>query len=188
MGIDAILRNIQDSCDNFITENMNSILVELEKNKTNIDSYFTNTTIDNIEKKSWGVYVFYINPKETISTFEQLNDLWQTDKNGKRLQSSKVIKGRFKSLNSGESICFYIGKSEDIASRIKQHINQQTKYTTYSLKLSEHDRLHEENSFSYSYYVIKESPAEDIKDGMKCLLVTLEKTLRHKLRPVIGKQ
>jgi len=123
-----------------------------------------------------------------ISTFADLNNLWETDLDDKRLHSPKVIKSKFKTLDTGQSICFYVGKSEDLTNRISQHIHQRTKYTTYGFKISEHNRLHLDNTFEYSYFVFKTNPADNIKDGMKCLLVTLERHLRDKLKPLIGKQ
>jgi len=188
MNIETLLNTIQKSCDDFISQNSESILKQIESNKKTIDNNFLKFKIENIDKNSWGVYVFYINPTKTISTYADLKNLWETDSNDKRLYSPKVIKGKFKTLNAGQSTCFYVGKSEDLEHRISQHIHQKTKYTTYGLKISEHDRLHTDNTFSYSYFILKVKPTDNIKDGMKCLLVTLERHLRNKLKPLIGKQ
>ena len=188
MDIETLLNTIQKSCDDFLSQNSESILAQMEGNKKAIDNNFTEFKIENIEKNSWGVYVFYINPSKTISTYTDLNNLWETDLNDKRLHSPKVIKGKLQILTAGKSTCFYVGKSEDLGNRISQHIHQRTKYTTYGLKISEHTRLHAENTFSYSYFVLKVKPEENIKDGMKCLLVTLERHLRNELNPLIGKQ
>lgn len=188
MKIDNLLKTIQDTCNDFITQNLGNILTQLEQNKTSLDNKFSEFKIDTIDKKSWGVYVFYINPQKTISTFDELNSLWETDLSNKRLHSPRVIKSKFKTLGIGQSVCFYVGKSEDLSSRISQHIHQKTKYTTYGLKISEHNRLHSDNTFEFSYFVIKTNPADNIKDAMKCLLVTLERHLRDELKPLIGKQ
>jgi hypothetical protein len=188
MEIDKLLKTIQDSCNDFINQNLDNVLTQLEQNKTSLDSNFSEIKIDHIDRKSWGVYVFYINPQKTIATYDDLNKLWQTDLNDKPLQSPKVIKGKFKTLSSGQPACFYVGKSEDLTSRISQHIHQSTKPSTYGLKISEHNRLHSDNTFGYSYFVIKVNPSDQIIDGMKCLLVTLERHLRDRLKPLIGKQ
>lgn len=188
MEIDNILISIQNSCDSFISQNIENVLVQLEKNMVTINTDFSEFKIDKLESNSWGVYVFYSNPKMSIANYEDLNNLWQTNKDDKRLHSPMAIKGRFKSLTKGELACMYVGKSEDLLKRISQHIHQTTKYTTYGLKISEHDRLHGDFIFSYSYFVIKNKPSEKYKDGMKCLIVTLEKHLREKLRPLFGKQ
>mgnify|MGYP005857803349 CR=1 FL=1 len=188
MNLDTLLKAIQDTCNDFITLNLDNILTQLEQNKTFLDNNFSEFKIDHNDKKSWGVYVFYINPQKTISTFDDLNNLWETNLDDKKLHSPKVIKSKFKTLDIGQSFCFYVGKSEDLTSRISQHIHQRTKYTTYGLKISEHNRLHSDNTFAYSYFVLKTNPTDNIKDGMKCLLVTLERNLRYKLKPLIGKQ
>ena len=187
MEIENNLIDIQKSCDDFIAQNFAEILVELEQNKVNITMPFPDFKADKLQKKSWGVYVFYITPENTITTYEDLNNLWQ-NKEDQRLHSPKAIKGRFEILNSGKQCCLYVGKSENLVSRISQHIHQKTKHTTYGLKLSKHDTLSQHCGFSYSYYVIKENPPIKYKDSMKCLLVTLERHLRNKLEPLIGKQ
>lgn len=188
MKLDKFLEKIQDACDKYIDVNLEDVLLELENNKTQIDKKFSEFRIDKINKKSWGIYVFYIEPRKTISTFEDLNNLWKTNEKDKRLHSPKAIKSRFQTMVVGNSICFYVGKSEDLKSRISQHIHQRTKYTTYGLKLSEHDRMHLDNTFSFSYFVVKTDPNSNLKDGMKCLIVTLERYLRSELKPLIGKQ
>jgi hypothetical protein len=188
MEIERLLNTIQESCNVFIEQKINDVLTQLKQNKTVLDSNFPNIQIQNIDKKSWGVYAFYMRPKKMISTYEELNGLWQTGLDDKPLQSPRVIKGNFKPLNIGESTCLYVGKSEDLISRISQHIYQRTKPSTYGLKLSDHNRLHIDNTFEYSYFVLKVNPSKQTNDAMKCLLVTLEKRLRSRLKPLIGKQ
>lgn len=188
MEIDELLKTIQDSCNAFIKQNLEKILTQFEKNKTLLDKNFSDIKINHIDKKSWSVYVFYINPQKTISSYDDLNNLWQTNFEDKLIQSPRVIKGKFKTLTSGQSACFYVGKSEDLKSRISQHIHQRTMPSTYGLKISEHNRLHMDNTFEYSFFVLKVNPSKQITDGMKCLLVTLERHLRENLKPLIGKQ
>lgn len=188
MKLDTLLSTIQISCDDYISQNIENIIIQLEKNKKLLDDNFSEVKIDKIEQKSWGIYVFYINPKKVISTYDDLNNLWETNLDDKRLHSPKVIKSKFKTLNIGQSTCFYVGKSENLKNRISQHIHQRTKYTTYGLKISEHNRLHSDNTFEYSYFVIRVNPDIKVKDAMKCLLVTLERHLREQLKPLIGKQ
>ena len=184
MEIEKYIESIQESCNNFIKQNLEFILVQLEKNKISLDNLFSENPIVDIDENSCGVYVFYIKPNEKIDTYESLKDFWESNK----LRSPKVIKSRFKSLKIGESTCFYVGKSENLPHRIKQHINQQTNESTYGLKLSEHDRINSVSTFEYSFFKVCAKPNDENKDGLKCLLVTLEKCLREKLEPLIGKQ
>ncbi len=188
MEIDQYIETIQGSCNDFIKQNLYNVLTQIEQNRTLLNSNYCEISIDHISEKSWGVYVFYIIPKKAILTYDELRNLWETDLNDKPLKSPKVIKGKFKALTVGQSACFYVGKSEDLTSRIRQHIHQSTKPSTYGLKISEHNRLHSDNAFAYSYFVLKTNPAVKIEDGMKCLLVTLERHLRDNLKPLIGKQ
>ncbi len=187
MEINKHLEIIQKSSDVFFEKNLNSILNELEKNKIRIERDFTNIKIRNINKKSWGVYVFYITPKKEISTYENLNKLWETNSKNQKLISPKVIKSRFKKLTIDDSHCLYVGKSEDLSKRIEQHIHQKTKASTYGLKLSEHDQLHSDNTFEFSYFILEEKPVKE-KEALKFLLVNLEKRIRAKFSPLIGKQ
>ncbi len=184
-----IVAIIQNACDDFIKHNLSAISAQLKNNRIALSNDFSRIKIDNIGKNSWGVYAFHIKPKKRIATHEELKDYWETDLSGKKiLGSPAVIQHRFKPLEIGRSTCFYIGKSESLAERIKQHIHQQTKHTTYGLKISERNKLHSDNTFEYSYFVMKVGPDSRTKDAMKCLLATLEKHLRDELKPLIGKQ
>ncbi|HCS21263.1 MAG TPA: hypothetical protein DIW47_12000 [Bacteroidetes bacterium] len=188
MKIDSHLKTIQDSCNDFIERNIDEVLNQLEQNRKPLNSNFSEIGDLDIEKNSWGVYVFYIESKSPIDSYEKLCELWQTDSKGNKLMSPKPIKGRFNSLDCDKRACFYLGKSENLRHRISQHIHQKTAASTYGLKLSAHDRLHENNLFSYSYCTLKVNPVKELNESMKFLLVSLESHLRRKLEPLIGKQ
>jgi hypothetical protein len=161
------------------------ILKYLENNKKGVD----NISSESKDTPLCGVYVFYIKLKKEISTYDDLSTYWETNKSNESIPYiPKIIKERFQPLKIGISTCFYVGKSRNLLHRIQQHISQQTKETTYGLKISKHDRLHEISTFKYSYYVIKDKFDDKKKDAMEFLLVTLEKYLRGKLKPLIGKQ
>lgn len=187
MTLDQILQNIQSNCDLYINTNSTSIDKILEDNFTIISSPFPEFLLSNIENNTWGVYVFYIKVNKGLVVYEDLNNIWQTNLSEKRLHSPKAIKGNFKPLKENQWHCFYVGKSENLPGRVSQHIHQRTAFTTYGLKLSEHDRLHENAEFAYSFCPLKSNPTDN-KDGLKCLVVTLERHLRMKLKPLIGKQ
>jgi hypothetical protein len=186
MEINKHINIIQKSCDEFIADNLQNIIDHIQNNKILIDKDYKEFKVENIPSKSWGIYVFYIHPSETLEKYKALEYLWHTA-NGK-LNSPKAIKGKFEKLEKDEPACFYVGKSEDLSKRISQHIHQKTNPSTYGLKISEHDKLHKDYKFSFSYYILKEKPSKEIKDAMKCLLVTLESNLRHQMKPLIGKQ
>lgn len=188
MEIANHLHTIQDSCNDFIERNIDEVLNQLEQNRSPLNSKFSEIGDLDIEKNSWGVYVFYIEPKEPIETYERLCELWITDSKDNKLMSPKPIKGRFNLIGCDTPACFYLGKSENLRHRISQHIHQKTAASTYGLKLSAHDRLHENNLFSYSYCTLKVNPGKEYYESMKFLLVTLESHLRRDLKPLIGKQ
>ncbi len=138
-----------------------------------------------IERNTWGIYIFYITPKKTLETYEDLCELWEC--NDKKLRTPKVIKKRFKSLNKGKPYCFYVGKSQDLVTRINQHIDQKTKESTYGLKLSEHNNLINNATIKFSYFILDKSPKTNLQ-AKNYLLTYLEKELRKELEPLVGKQ
>jgi hypothetical protein len=187
-------KKIQDVCYDFINQNSVDIFKELKNNKKPLSGIFSNFQVSKITKKSWGVYVFWITQKNDINTFEDLETLWEANSKGDIIKySTQPIKKRFPpkgGLKAGIEHCFYVGKSEDLASRIEQHINQPNEKTTYGLKLSAHDKLHSVCDFEYSYCVIHKGKLkpDSQKNGFQNLLVILEKHLREYLNPLIGKQ
>jgi hypothetical protein len=185
-GVDDVVRGIHCLCESFISENIDSIKCELEKNKVLISKDYSSVKVTKLKPNSCGVYVFYIVPEKEITTYEELVDLWNRENVS---YSPKVIKSRFgERLEKGECSCFYVGKSENLANRISQHIDQKTKETTYGLKISEHKKINYDHTFYYSYFVVKETQSKSLQDGIQCLLVALEKQLRTELEPLIGKQ
>jgi len=188
MELDKCLEVIQKSIDGFRDSNLESILQKLENHRIKIDDDFSNFTVEGIKDNSWGVYTFYINPKKPVIEFKDFNRLWETNSMNKKLVSPKAIKTRYRPLIKDKSYCLYLGKSENLIKRIEQHIHQKTKPSTYGLKLSEHDRLHLNNTFEFSYFVIKENPQKINEEALKYMLIALEKKLRVELSPLVGKQ
>jgi len=193
MNISKYAQPIQESCKNFIDENLDDIYKHLttEENKVKLND-FSKNDIDEVlaDEKSWGIYAFFITPVEGQNfTYGQLEEHWKKMKEDKKTgEIPKTIKGRFegKERDSIKSpTCLYLGKSEELGKRIRQHIHSSVK-GTYALKISKHTKLHKIFTFKYSYVQIE--PNGDFKDGMQCLLLTLEKRLREQLKPLIGKQ
>ncbi len=187
MNTEKYSKEIEKLTNTFLDNNLKSINTHLENNKINLRNEFSKINIKSVNAKSWGIYVFYIQSRIVIETYEQLNNLWETNSKGEKLKSPKVIKSRFQSLLPKKDNCLYIGKSENIKKRIEQHIHQKTAPSTYGLKISEHNRLHLNTIFKFSYFILKENPKENI-GALKHLLISLEKKLRTELRPLVGKQ
>jgi hypothetical protein len=187
MNIEGLLENIQQSCNDFISLNIQEVNFQLEQNFTEIGSPLKEYKVSGLSPKTWGVYVFYMKPSEAIDSCEDLNELWTTGIDNKPLTCPAVIKGNFKRVVADEWTKLYVGKSENLLGRISQHIYQKTAPSTFSLKLSAHDRFPSTTSFAFSYFTLARNPSGK-KDALKCLLVTLEKHLRKELKPLIGKQ
>lgn len=147
----------------------------------------SDTTYEKYSKK-WGVYIFTITPKKQLS-LEELTLLWDETGNG-YVKYPRVCKKRFlKSItvSKGEYI-LYVGKSEDIGGRIKEHITQEKNKTTYGLKLNKRKIL-EESSIAYNFWLLPDSIQVHKSKPVKQFLITqLESKLRHRLNPWIGKQ
>jgi hypothetical protein len=95
MTVDEIVTNLQENCNKYITENSENIIKSIEQNIVPITIPFPEFKLKELGKKSWGVYIFYITSHNEISTFGDLNNLWQTSLSDKKLHSPKAINGRF---------------------------------------------------------------------------------------------
>jgi len=147
----------------------------------------TNKTYEKYKKK-WGVYIFTISPKNSLS-LEELSELWDETGNG-YVKYPQVCKTRFynSTINAQKSYVLYVGKSEDIGKRIKEHIIQEKSKTTYGLKLIGRKIL-EESSIAYNSWLLPESIQVHESKPIKQFLITqLESKLRNNLNPWIGKQ
>ncbi len=178
-------KQIEKNIDLFLKENLDNIPKIIQNNTKEITGDFKNYVVEGIHPKTWGIYIFYIKPKKDIATYEDLWELWEGD--DKKLKSPKAIKKRFEALNKNESHCFYVGKSQNLATRINQHIDQKTKGSTYGLKLSEHNNFINNNTIQFSYITLDDNPEENFR-AKNFLLISLETKLREELNPLVGKQ
>ncbi|MEY3786467.1 MAG: hypothetical protein RLZ75_672 [Pseudomonadota bacterium] len=79
-------------------------------------------------------------------------------------------------------IPFYIGKSENVANRIEQHLYLDPKKSTYALKLNHRIGLLKGVTFDITWI-----PLETTKETY-FLVAQVESILREKIAPIIGKQ
>lgn len=134
----------------------------------------------------FGVYVFYIKPTKPYTLKTLLKDWEETEYRN----FPKVVKTRFSNysvINTDEIYPFYIGKSEKLASRIKQHITHNGKTSTYSLKLNGRDFFNAEN-ITFSYWKLPVELKECSNEIKQFFITQIENALREKLNPWIGKQ
>ncbi len=129
MEIIKYTKRIQKISDEFFSEeNLKKICEEIKNNKTEITGDLKEFKVTNIEQNSWGIYVLFIQPKTQISSYEELEKLWETNEKKKKLNSPRVIQSRFQELNTGKNYCLYLGKSENLIKRINQHIHHPKNY------------------------------------------------------------
>jgi hypothetical protein len=158
---------------------LDAIIEYLEANQQPISS--TNYKLIN---KTWGIYVFYIEP-DCEFTYDMLCKSWNQDGYDKYPKTSKT---RFlKSINENKlHYTFYLGKTENIAKRIEEHITHKDKHPTYSLKLN--GRLSFNQNILCSYWELPFEFEKFPKEVKQFLITQLESKLRNKLNPWIGKQ
>lgn len=136
--------------------------------------------------KRFGVYVFYIKPLKAYS-LEELSADWNFDGYS---NYPRIIKSKFSfydEINTEKWYPFYIGKAENLGSRINEHINHKGDNATYGLKLKDRKFFNPQN-IKYSYWEFPEDLENSPKDIKQFLLRHLEKELREKIKPWIGKQ
>ena len=135
-------------------------------------------------RKVPGIYLFFIHPKRDM-TYDEFIQLWkgQTHKGN----SSKIKKSKIKVLEKGKPYPLYIGKSEELLSRVSEHCFQPIDKTTYSLKLLHRQEIIEAADFSFGSYEL--NMQESYNNYLfQFVLVNLERELRSILNPLVGKQ
>ena len=166
-----------------IISNGNLISIE-EKFKTNKKSI---EKVDfNAIGNNFGIYIFYIKPTKVYNIENLISDWTQKG----HIKYPKVVKKRFskhKSININNEYPFYIGKSEKLGSRIKEHITHEKKASTYGLKLKGRDSFNEKN-ITFSYWELPKELQECSNEIKQFIITQVESKLRDKLNPWIGKQ
>ncbi len=161
------LRNSKEICQ-FTLSNENLILPELDK-LTYQGIYFFEIK-NNTDFKTFGEWIDNFRPR------------WEKEikKHTPKIYS-KWIEKHLKSEELKEWIPFYIGKSENIKSRLNEHIINSSE-TTSSLKLNLRKNLSNE---TFRLKIVK----IDIDNkNYDLVLPTIELYLRNKISPIIGKQ
>ncbi|WP_338733458.1 hypothetical protein [Mangrovimonas cancribranchiae] len=159
------------------------IIHELEQNAKPI----ANTSFENV-KSLWGVYVFFIIPNKKFNEKKLIKD-WENSNEG-HIKFPKVCKSRFeKSIHSKTThYTFYIGKSEQVGKRIKEHITHNKHASTYGLKLKDR-HFTNTHKITYAYWQLPNTLQENNNKPIKQFIITqLERKLRNRLNPWIGKQ
>jgi len=155
---------------------------------------------------TYGIYMFWADfskwKKETVNPLQNLiaefsgvwddKDNWGISKDCKGYgKFPKAIGERIEKLfdltDNGEqadieAIPFYLGKAENVATRVKQHFNLEATSTTYALKLNERASFFKGIKFTVAWLAL------DVKKDEYFIVDKIESELRKKLNPIIGKQ
>jgi hypothetical protein len=142
---------------------------------------FNNTKIDGIPA-NYGVYCFYINSQKKNIPTKNFIDFWDNIK-----YSPNLNKTRFSLAEELDFQPIYIGKSENLKSRIHEHCFQIITSSTYGMKLSHRKNILTNYDIYVGYFDIKKEENFS-KAAMQFIITNLESELRKTLNPWIGKQ
>jgi len=165
---------------------LKSMVDEIQFNEIGIYTYedFVSQGLNFKEFNFKGLYKFEI---KNNGNFENIQD-WIDDFTAKWNDEeflvksvSKIINERIQKLNKNEEwIPLYIGKSQAVGSRIKEHIYLTFDKTTSALKLNARHNLKGET--------FRISVAEINVHNYNWIVPVLENELRNELNPIVGKQ
>lgn len=191
MNYEKTISNIDDAITNYISNLMNDLEQINFDNSNNIKfvllQNFTSEEL-NIQKKLQGLYFFELNIKSELikgtkpfTKIKNFANCW-SKKQQNSFFSSSVIKSRLndKLTFNDKWLPLYIGKSKDICRRIHEHIHLCPKKNTYSMKLMHRTNLHG-LEFRISILPI------NVKN-YDFIVPHIERVLRERHRPIIGKQ
>ncbi|MFW2135980.1 hypothetical protein ACK2M7_06825 [Chryseobacterium sp. TY4] len=181
--------------DNLITKSREAISTEVNNLNFDIENGVKFTIDEKLESsklfdcsKKKGVYLFELNLESSLfkgkKTVTRINNFaidWANRKNDSFFSSS-VIKKRLKNYEKYDKqwLPLYIGKCNDIHKRIKEHIDLSPEKKTYAMKLKHRKNLHN--------LEFRVSILEIDVHNYDFIVPFVERTLREKYHPIIGKQ
>ncbi len=132
---------------------------------------------------SKGIYLFEIKKEPSTLSFDkwmsEIQKKWETEP----IRNSPKVTQKYKEKHTNSLdgwIPFYLGKSEKIMKRIKEHLSLDSDSSTYALKLKARSKFHKE-TFRLSFIEI-ETEYYDL------VMHKIEYELRKQYNPIIGKQ
>ena len=147
--------------------------------------------INNIDKKKIdslnfpGIYLFEIK-RDTEFNYEDWSVIFREEFRGKNKEFLKkftpnIIESRIKKhSDENEWIPLYLGKSKKISERIDKHIYSTLGLPPWALKLSSRPQL-----MRYQFRI--KTLKIDVKN-YDFIVPFIEKTIRQKLKPIVGRQ
>ena len=160
------------------------IILKFENNNNFKEINFADRYIEPFGN-NYGVYVFKVFDKDKF-TLENFENIWKSE--SKNYNCPRIIRTRFsKIVDPKKTNVLYVGKSEKLFYRIKQHCFDRNESKTYGLKLSNKLQLHDIVSIKYCYFEFKELKNID-KNIAQFIITSIEKKLRNYFEPWIVKQ
>lgn len=141
-------------------------------------------------KACTGPGIYYIDAKFPFYNFarlEEFGDRWGRPRqanvpaNTSRYYTARAKKHQLKIAN-GDFIPFYLGKEQNVQKRLNCHTNGLADSTTFSLKLNTRPEVVRGIEFRFGCAAI---PVSD--DAYFCVAL-LEKALRERMHPIVGRQ
>ncbi|MDM1518027.1 hypothetical protein HX089_16870 [Myroides odoratimimus] len=178
--IDKYVKDLEGKIEDINFDTLESIEFTLDDN-INVDSLF-NT---NVKK---GVYLFeldmdslYPNITQRKTKIKHFAKDWKKKKNDSFFSSS-IIKSRQKLYEDFDEkwLPLYIGKCKNLNKRIKEHIELSPKKHTYAMKLKHRPSLLGAR--------LRVSTIELNVKNYDFIVPHIERTLRDKYNPIVGKQ
>ena len=144
--------------------------------------------LDQVPKKICGVYYFELRFFETwpLNTGSEFAEYWK--KSLAEGNSSKVnLKNIPNKIEKQHWYPLYVGKREDLNSRITEHLNKPSNLNTYALRLSHRGKLLEDAEIRFFFQEVCEFNAVYQRE-IQYVLTSLESEIRKDRNPWIGKQ
>jgi len=128
---------------------------------------------------------FFYKTENKFENLAYLKSIWDHEIGHENF--SKVVQKNFDVCKFDKGFYpFYVGKSEELATRLNQHITHHKTHSTYGLKLANRKHFKLED-FEVGYWQL-ESDAKFSKVVSQFIITTLEQKVREKLNPLIGKK
>ena len=122
-AMEIVAKEILNVYDDFINSIWDNILYHIKNEKIVINNLNDKAENIKLSQNSWGVYVFHIIPKIEIAGYDDLLQIWQKDHNDSHINYiPQAYKGVFEPLKKDQPNYFYVGKSQDLLQRIREHI------------------------------------------------------------------
>ena len=168
--------------DSYVNQCINNLSEKLIK----ID-FSTEDWLENIPK-SYGIYLFWVNLQAWNNDIDVLKNEWVAAKElVKFVPRFNQARSKRTGLRAKSDAClpFYLGKSEKIADRVKQHVFIKPESGTYALKLGAM-RKYNKKIYELGFYISHLEFPFSKKSAF--LLEIIEAALREKINPIIGRQ